>query len=193
VHVLVDALRTARLGKVKLSLFGVTVEPYVSELLRDAEDIENLELRAFGSFEPAHLPGLLSDVDVVVVPSIWPETYSIVIREAFACGIPVIASRLGALPEGIRDGENGLLFEPGSTVGLAAILRMLDSERSRLDALRNGIRETDWITTRERTDQLRALLSEVVAKRPASSQASSELIELAVLRDFLSTAAPSEG
>jgi glycosyltransferase involved in cell wall biosynthesis len=193
VHVLVDALRTARLGKVKLSLFGVTVEPYVSELLRDAEDIEDLEIRAFGSFEPAHLPGLLSDVDVVVVPSIWPETYSIVIREAFASGIPVIASRIGALPEGIRDGENGLLFEPGSTVGLAAILRMLDGDRSRLDALRNGIRETDWITTRERTDALRALLSDVVARRPASSQASSELIELAVLRDSLSTGAPSEG
>jgi glycosyltransferase involved in cell wall biosynthesis len=132
-------------------------------------------------------------VDVVVVPSIWPETYSIVIREAFACGIPVIASRLGALPEGIRDGENGLLFEPGSTVGLAAILQMLDGDRPRLDALGKGIRETDWITTRERTDQLRALLSEVVAKRPASSQASSEFIELAVLRDFLSAGAPSEG
>ena len=116
VHVLVDALRTARLGKVKLSLFGVIVKPYVSELLRDAENIEDLELRAFGSFEPAHLPGLLSDVDVVVVPSIWPETYSIVIREAFACGIPVIASRIGALPEGVRDGENGLLFDAGSSV-----------------------------------------------------------------------------
>ena len=104
------------------------------------------------------------------MPSIWPETYSIVIREAFACSIPVIASRIGALPEGIRDGENGLLFEPGSTVGLAAILRMLDGDRSRLDALRNGIRETDWITPRERTDQLRTLLSDVVAKRPTSSR-----------------------
>jgi hypothetical protein len=69
----------------------------------------------------------------------------------------------------------------------------LDSDRSRLDALRNGIRETDWTTTGERTDQLRALLSEVVAKRPANSQASSEVIELAVLRDFLATAAPSGG
>ena len=128
-----------------------------------------------------------------MVPSIWPETYSIVIREAFASGIPVIASRLGALPEGIRDGENGLLFEPGSTVGLAAILRMLDGDRSRLDALRNGIRETDWITTRERTDALRTLLSDVVARRPTSSQASSEFIELAVLRDALSAGAPAEG
>ncbi|MGH2894860.1 MAG: glycosyltransferase, partial [Solirubrobacteraceae bacterium] len=190
VHVLVDALRTAQLENAKLSLFGVAVEPYVSELLSDAEDIKKLQLRTFGSFEPALLPGLLSDVDVVVVPSIWPETYSIVIREAFACGIPVVVSRIGALPEGIRDGENGLLFEPGSAVGLAAILRMLDGDRSRLDELRNGIQTTDWMTTRERTDTLRALLSDVVAKRPAGSRASSELIELAVLRDFLSTAAP---
>ena len=51
------------------------------------------------------------DVDAVIIPSLVWETYSIVAREAMACGVPVIASRIGALPEAVRDGENGLLFD----------------------------------------------------------------------------------
>ena len=71
----------------------------------------------------------MADVDAVVVPSLVWETYSIVAREAMSLGIPVIASRIGALPEAIRDGENGLLFTPGSAQELAAILQMLDHDR----------------------------------------------------------------
>lgn len=58
----------------------------------------------------------------VVVPSIWYETFGLVVIEAFACATPVIASRIGALAEMIRDGETGLLFEPGNPDDLAAKL-----------------------------------------------------------------------
>ncbi len=56
---------------------------------------------------------------VVVVPSIWYETFGMVAIEAFACGTPVVASRLGALAALVRDGETGLLFEPGNARDLA--------------------------------------------------------------------------
>ncbi len=88
-------------------------------------------------------PALLEDVDVVVVPSVWWETYSIVIRQVQPCGIPVVASRLGALPEGVREGENGLLFEAGSSGQLADLLQTLDSDRGLLGRLRDGIRPSD--------------------------------------------------
>lgn len=56
----------------------------------------------------------------LVVPSICYENFPRTIAEAFACGLPVIASRIGALADIVRDGETGLLFEPGDPCDLAA-------------------------------------------------------------------------
>ena len=55
----------------------------------------------------------------LVVPSIWYENFPRTIVEAFACGLPVIASRIGALADIVTDGETGLLFEPGNPQDLA--------------------------------------------------------------------------
>jgi glycosyltransferase involved in cell wall biosynthesis len=48
-----------------------------------------------------------------------------VILEAMSCGLPVIASRIGGLPELVIDGVNGLLFEPGNASELADRIRLL--------------------------------------------------------------------
>ncbi|NDP47665.1 MAG: glycosyltransferase, partial [Sulfuriferula multivorans] len=50
----------------------------------------------------------------LVVPSIWYENFPRTIVEAFACGLPVIASRIGALADIVTDGVTGLLFEPAN-------------------------------------------------------------------------------
>lgn len=55
----------------------------------------------------------------LVVPSICFETFGLVVIEAFACGTPVIASRIGALADIVRDGVTGLLFEPSNAQDLA--------------------------------------------------------------------------
>ncbi len=55
----------------------------------------------------------------LLMPSIWYENFPLTLVEAFACGLPVIASRLGAMAELIEEGKTGLLFEPGSSVDLA--------------------------------------------------------------------------
>jgi glycosyltransferase involved in cell wall biosynthesis len=55
----------------------------------------------------------------LVVPSVWYENFPRTIVEAFACGLPVIASRIGALAEIIEDGKTGLLFEAGNAKDLA--------------------------------------------------------------------------
>jgi len=55
----------------------------------------------------------------LIVPSIWFETFGLVVAEAFACGTPVIASRIGALAALIEDGVTGLHFNPGNSDDLA--------------------------------------------------------------------------
>jgi len=56
----------------------------------------------------------------LVFPSEWYETFGRVAAEAFACGVPVIASRIGAIQEIVADGRTGLHFSPGDPDDLAA-------------------------------------------------------------------------
>jgi len=60
-----------------------------------------------------HKVALLKQSDVLVVPSIWPEVFGIVIAEAFAYGLPVIASQIGGIPELVDDKKTGFLIPPG--------------------------------------------------------------------------------
>ena len=62
---------------------------------------------------------------VLAVPSTWFETFGIVPAEAMSHGVPVVASRIGALQETVQDGVTGLLFEPGNPRDLAEKLRLL--------------------------------------------------------------------
>jgi glycosyltransferase involved in cell wall biosynthesis len=58
----------------------------------------------------------------VVVPSEWYEGFPRVIIEAYACGIPVVASRLGSLSELVEEGKTGSLFSPGSADELSEVM-----------------------------------------------------------------------
>ena len=82
---------------------------------------------------------MLVDLDVLVVPSTWYENAPGVIFEAFAAGMPVIATDLGGMSEFVKPGENGLLFALGDAQDLAGQLRTLIDDRDLLGRLRAGI------------------------------------------------------
>ena len=65
------------------------------------------------------MPEHLSRVDVLVLPSVWLENSPLVIKEAFAAGVPVVTSDLGGMAELVRRDVDGLLFEPGNADALA--------------------------------------------------------------------------
>jgi len=70
---------------------------------------------------------LLNALDVAVVPSTVPEAFGRGVTEAMAAGVPVVASRLGAIPEIVKDGEEALLFDAGNPDALAEALADLYS------------------------------------------------------------------
>jgi glycosyltransferase involved in cell wall biosynthesis len=74
---------------------------------------------------------ILSKALACIVPSECYEAFGRSVAESFACAIPVIASRLGALPEFVRDGENGWLFRAGDVDGLSDCLRRVSSLEAR--------------------------------------------------------------
>lgn len=67
-------------------------------------------------------------VDIVVVPSLWNDTFPGVVFESLAFGKPVVGSRRGGIPEMIRDGENGVLYEPSQPGELVQALRRLGDD-----------------------------------------------------------------
>jgi glycosyltransferase involved in cell wall biosynthesis len=78
---------------------------------------------------------LLRDCDALVVPSLWPEVFGIVILEAYAYGLPVIAFDAGGIPELVGDGETGYLLPQGDRSALRRCLLTLADHPERLRGL----------------------------------------------------------
>ncbi|MEI8205625.1 MAG: glycosyltransferase family 4 protein [Kiritimatiellales bacterium] len=155
----------------KLALIGaVTVEDYRTSIM-DAVKQAGLEDRIIfiPGFEPGDplLPSAYKAADVFVLPTVH-EPFGIVILEAWAAGVPVIATRIGGIPGFTHNGEDILLFEKDDENGLLERLTRLAedallSERLKQQAGREVMRY-DWV---EVARQTRAIY-EVARARHAS-------------------------
>jgi len=160
VHLLLDAF-TKLQGHVSLAVFGRLDEDLAySTLLRDMADDDG-RIEFLGSYLHSDLSRVLSKIDVLVVPSIAEETYCLAAREGLLAGIPVIGSKVGAIPEAIRHGENGFLFESGNSSELAEYLQCLVSDRGVLQQL--GHNQSHVKTVEQEADELICLYQEVLS------------------------------
>ncbi|MGP8474600.1 glycosyltransferase family 4 protein [Burkholderia sp. PR2] len=73
----------------------------------------------WGKIPNEQMTSVYENTDVLVLPSVWPENQPVSITEAMCSGIPVIASRIGGMPELVKHGVTGLTFEPGNASDLA--------------------------------------------------------------------------
>jgi len=138
VHVLIDAVRLLPPAACELLVFGdpEVFPDYAADLRRRAA---GLAVRFMGRFDRAAAPAVYARMDVLAVPSLWPENSPLVIHEAFQAGLPVVGSRLGGTADLVADGTSGLLYEAFSAAGLAAALRRLLDEPGLLDRLAAGV------------------------------------------------------
>lgn len=112
-------------GEVKLHIAG---EGTLGSFVQDRADRDpRVAYHGYVSLE--HLLRLLEGIDAVLIPSLCYENSPTVIYEAYIVGVPVIASRLGGIPELVEEGENGLLVEPGNAQDLARAMRKIHEER----------------------------------------------------------------
>lgn len=114
-------------------------EGSLHEHLKNKAKRGNLDTVEFlGRKDAGHCLQLLSRARFLIMPSVCYENFPMAIRESFACGKPVVASRLGALAELVRDCHTGLLFEPSNPRDLAE--KILWMERNEAACVEMGRR-----------------------------------------------------
>jgi glycosyltransferase involved in cell wall biosynthesis len=138
VHILIEAVNMLPTECVQLTLYGDlgSFPDYVTRLQRL---VQHPGIILAGPVSRENLWMALAEFDVVILPTLWYETSSLVLDEVFAMGIPVVASRIGVMVEKVRDGVNGRLFTAGDAFDLHRVLLDLLENPDVLDHWRAGI------------------------------------------------------
>lgn len=156
-----------KLGDVPLVVAGDG--PMANEVQRSAQGKRTGELEALGQRPHWEVLRLMQNAYALVFPSLWYEGFPLTIAEALACGLPVIASRLGAAAEIVDDGRTGLLFRPGDPDDLAAKVAWAWSHpRQMAEMGREARREYELKYTAERNYQM---LMDIYERAIASAKA----------------------
>jgi len=145
VHVLIAAARLLPPGGWEVRIYAdPDVFPdYAAEIRASAA---GLPVRLEGGFTRAEAGRVYGGLDLLVVPSLWLENSPLVIHEAFLCGVPVVGAGIGGIPDLIRDGESGLMYDAGSPAELAAVLRGLIEDPGRLGEMGCSVPRVKSIT-----------------------------------------------
>ncbi|MBP0613991.1 glycosyltransferase [Jiella mangrovi] len=112
---------------------------------------------------------LYAELDVLVAPSVWPEAYGLVTREALTCGCWVIASDRGAVGEPVIPGSNGFKIDVSSPEGLIEALAEIDRDPERY--LTSPQAPVHMRRARDQADELVALYREILTRHEAEAPA----------------------
>ena len=114
ISLLIDAFNEIDHSKAELNIYGKLPSSHMFLKERCLNSAINFK----GCYNYKEISKVLSNIDVLVTPSIWFENSPLVIHEAFLAKIPVITSNLGGMAELVIHEKNGLLFEPGNVEDL---------------------------------------------------------------------------
>lgn len=139
VHLLIEAFKKVIASNARLKIYGSGGgQSYIRALQELADGDARIEF--CGVFTEVEVGEVLSGVDVVVMPSLCYESYSMMLHEALACNMPVVASDIGVVTEKIEDGVNGFTFRAGSAVHLKEVLEGLLRDPEKLNTVKDNLR-----------------------------------------------------
>jgi len=138
VHVLLNAFLRIRSDNAALKIYGTGDEQYTRALKKMASGDGRIEF--CGVYSEDRTGDILGGVDAAVVPSLWFENYPLVLHEALACNVPVIASNAGGMAEKIKNGATGFTFRIGDPESLKEVLEMLIDQPEKLNAVKDNLK-----------------------------------------------------
>ncbi len=113
---------------------------------------------------------VMSDLDVLVLPTICLEVFGLVVLEAFSAGRPVIVTQCGGPEETVRHGVDGLVIPRNDATALAAAMRHLAANPARIAELAAGIRPVRTLV--EHVDELEAIYHGLARSKDAQPKLS---------------------
>jgi len=148
-HTVVEAMTLLRQREackdLALTILGSGDDDYKARL---HDSVESLGLRESVTFrEPvprAELPRVLSEHDIFVFPSIWPEPWSLLLLTGMACGMPVACTATGGSAELAKDGENAVTFDAGSPPSLAQAVERIVTDADLRTSIAKNARNLVW-------------------------------------------------
>jgi len=123
IHVAVEAFRGLGAERATLDVWGDAA--ILPEYTRELQAAASPAVRFRGRFAEEEKHAVYGAMDVLVVPSLGLESFGLVVHEALDRGVPVLASRRGALVEALGEEERGALFAPGRADELRALVERL--------------------------------------------------------------------
>ncbi len=155
----------ARVHGANMDLQPGTFQNQIKDLLEQAKG----SVTFIGKYDHEDLAKYISEVDWVVIPSIWWENSPLVIQEAFHFGRPVICSDIGGMAEKVDDGVNGLHFRSDDATSLADVMKHAMETTGLWEQLREGIRPIYRMEDHVR--ELSALYGDLVAEKGSVAHA----------------------
>lgn len=121
-----DLIRASKMCGTDLQIIGSG--PIKEKLTKLAKSASGEGRTTFlGQIDGPALLDQIAKAGAVVIPSRWYENMPLALLEALALGKIVIASRIGGLPEVVKNGQNGFLFEPGNVADLGAKIKLVNN------------------------------------------------------------------
>ena len=159
VTLLVEAFNRLPSDAAALELYGKFTPPAYETKVRSLARHTHIQFK--GEFHREQLAEVLSEMDVLVLPSLVYENCPMAVEEALAAKIPVIVSNIGGAAEGIRDGLDGFHFERGQAENLYVKLKAFVDNPELVQRFAATIRPVK--TIQENTDELAGLYEKVTA------------------------------
>lgn len=140
VDLLIKIFSEVKSPDISLKIYGNIIwEKDIDSELKLAME-KDRRIHFMGKYSHNELPRIMSEIDIVVVPSTTLESYGLVVIESLAYGVPVIASDIvGSAYEFIRDGENGFIFPVNNPKALEDIIKAISDDHTIIEKLKMKI------------------------------------------------------
>jgi glycosyltransferase involved in cell wall biosynthesis len=135
VHVLINAFKKLQNDTLMLKIYGsFGLEAELRDLARGDQRIQFC-----GVFSEDQISEFFNSTDLLVVPSLWHENNTMIMREALSHNVPVVVSNVGGMTEMVKNGVNGFTFKVGNSEDLKRVLEKIVETPKTLNTIKNNI------------------------------------------------------